>query len=59
MFVLILTALGMLVSAFQSQQQLVLENLALRHQVAVLKRSGRKPKLGRADRLLWVLFRRW
>src|ERR1035441_2928815 len=39
---------------FQSHPGLVLENLALRHQLAVLKRQARKPKLRSADRLLWV-----
>jgi putative transposase len=42
----------------QSHSGLVLENLALRHQLAVLKRQARKPKLRSADRLLWVGLRR-
>jgi len=36
----------------QSRAALQLENLALRHQLGVLRRSVRKPKL--ADRLLWA-----
>jgi putative transposase len=32
-----------------------MENLALRHQIQVLQRGGRRPRLTRADRLLWVL----
>jgi transposase InsO family protein len=43
-----------LFAAFQSHSGLVLENLALRHQLAVLKRQARKPKLRSADRRLWV-----
>jgi putative transposase len=37
-----------------------LENLALRHQVAIYKQSMSRPKLRPIDRLLWVwLSRRW
>ena len=31
-----------------------LENLALRHQLLVLQRSVRRPRLARRDRVLWV-----
>src|SRR5262245_26046728 len=31
-----------------------LENLALRHQLLVLQRSVRRPRLARRDRILWV-----
>ena len=34
---------------------LALENLALRHQVEVLERSGKRPKLRQRDRVFWVL----
>ena len=46
---------------FRSRAALELENVALRHQHGVLKRSVRKrPKLTGADRLFWVfLFRVW
>jgi transposase InsO family protein len=49
-----------LLSGFQSHSWLVLENLALRHQLAVLKRQAPKPKLRPTDRLLGVgLLRFW
>jgi transposase InsO family protein len=58
MLAIIWTALRCLYSGFQSRHQLVLENLALRHQLAVLKRSAPKPKLRSSDRFLRVLLRR-
>jgi putative transposase len=46
---------------FRSRAALELENLALRHQIGVLRRSARKRfKLTSADRLVWVwLSRIW
>jgi len=36
-----------------------LENVALRHQIGVLRRSAKKrPKLTPADRLVWVILSR-
>src|SRR5271165_5052825 len=44
---------------FRSRATLELENIALRHQIGVLKRSARKrPKLTAADRLFWVFLSR-
>jgi hypothetical protein len=44
-------------------QQLALENIALRPQLAVYQRTVKRPGLHRADRLLWIAFaklwRRW
>ena len=34
---------------------LALENLALRQQLKVLKRSGKRPELRPRDRVFWVL----
>src|SRR5260370_15421709 len=41
-------------AAFKSRATLHLENLALRHQLSVLRRSVKRPKLTSADRLLWA-----
>ena len=54
MLIFLATLLGTLSSRLHSPVALELENLALRHPVAVLQRSARKrPKLTPADRLLW------
>src|SRR5258708_4295684 len=57
-FRLALSALHMLAAAasaaFKSRAALHLENLALRHQLGVLRRSVKRPKLSSADRLLWA-----
>jgi hypothetical protein len=53
---LALSALPLLAVAamanFKSRATLQLENLALRHQVGVLRRSVKRPRLSSADRLL-------
>ena len=41
-------------ASFKSRTALQLENLALRHQLGVLRRSVKRPKLITADRLLWA-----
>ena len=43
-----------LARSFRGRASLQLENLSLRHQVGVLQRSVKRPKLTTADRLLWV-----
>jgi putative transposase len=56
----ILALLRSLLSLFQPRSRLALENLALRHQLAVLHRQAPTPKLCITDRLLWVgLSRFW
>jgi hypothetical protein len=47
-----------LISALQTHRALAVENPALRHQLLVLQRSTRKPRLRRTDRILWVLLSR-
>src|SRR5215468_521479 len=42
------------VTALKSRATLQLEHLALRHQLSVLRRSVKRPKLTSADRLLWA-----
>ena len=43
-----------------SRRSLTLENLALRQQLAVYRRSVKRPRLRQTDRLFWVwLFRCW
>lgn len=44
-------------SLFRPQQELALEVLALRHQITVLKRPRRKPKLRPWDRCFWLLLK--
>src|SRR5215469_9455897 len=48
---------------FRSRHDLGLEIIALRHQLAVLKRSTKRARLYQTDRLFWVVlrrfFRRW
>jgi putative transposase len=55
----IFVLLRSLLSVCHSRRLLLLENLALRHQLTVLKRQTRQPKLRPADRLLWLALRRW
>ena len=52
---LLLTALR---STVRRRNDVVLENLLLRHQLAVLTRTGRRPKLHARDRLLCACVRR-
>src|SRR6202790_672700 len=61
MIISLATLLATLFSIFRSRAALQLENLALRHQIGVLKRSARKrPKLTSVDRILWAwLSRVW
>jgi hypothetical protein len=47
-----------LLRGVRTQRSLVFENLALRHQLAVLQRTARRPRLRTVDGLLWVLLSR-
>jgi len=47
-------------SFFRGRRALVLENLALRQQLAIYKRVHKRPRLRSADRAFWVwLSRLW
>jgi len=51
---LVLALLGALRAALRTRTDLTLENLALRQQLALLRRRSKRPQFGRLDRLLWV-----
>ena len=42
----------------KDRAQLALENAALRHQLALLKRSVKRPRIEDSDRILWMMLRR-
>ena len=54
---------GVALTGFKSRAALQMENLALHHQLGVLHRSVKKPKLTASDRLLWAwlceVWRNW
>jgi putative transposase len=45
--------------SFRSQRDLLLENLALRQQLAALARRRRRPQFAGSHRLFWVMLRRF
>ena len=51
-------AIALLLSLTKSRRQLLLENLALRQQVTMLRQSVKRPRTTTADRLFWVLLSR-
>jgi len=57
MFSLLLLWIRALLRLFPSRGSLVLENLALRQQLTVLKRQHRRPSLGIFDKIFWVVAR--
>ena len=50
--------LHLILAPWRSRQTLILENVALRHQLQVLNRGKKRPRLRNRDRLLWILLRR-
>ena len=57
---LVLALLGALRAALGARTDLVLENLALRQQLALLRRRSKHPRFGPFDRLFWIwLSQRW
>ena len=62
MFTVFVSLVGAALSYFKTQQNLAVENLALRHQIGILKRTlgKRRVRFKPSDRRLWVmLFRLW
>src|SRR5258706_810295 len=59
MFRFIGLCLGTLVRLLRARGSLLLENLALRQQLAVLKRGHPRPSLDLLDKLFWVAVRRF
>ena len=58
MFRLFLVLLSSVPSATRPRHTLLVENAALRHQLAVAPRRGGRVRLSAADRVFWVLLRR-
>ena len=58
MFRFLTLCFGTLVRLFRSRHSLLLENLALRQQLVVLKRRHPRPKLDLFDKLFWLVVRR-
>jgi len=56
---LVLALLGALRAALRTRTDLTLENLALRQQLALLRRRSKRPQLGRFDRAFWVWLSNW
>src|SRR5690242_11448133 len=54
---LLFAVVAALTAFFKSRLDTSLEILALRHQVAVLKRKRRRARLIRIDRLFWITLR--
>ena len=50
---------GAILRLLRTRRRLQLENLALRQQLAVLKRKHARPRLAALDKLFWVLVRRF
>jgi hypothetical protein len=63
MFALLLSILSTLRSALRTRADLALENLALRQQLANLRRTSARPRLRSIDRAFWLaisrLWSRW
>jgi putative transposase len=59
MFSLLFLWIGALIRLFRNRRNLVLENLVLRQQLAVLKRRHPRPSLGLLDKLFWIVVRRF
>jgi proteasome lid subunit RPN8/RPN11 len=59
MFELLRPLLRSGLSALKRRRNLVIENLALRQQLAVLSHSKPRPRLSNADRMFWIALGRY
>ena len=59
MFGLLFSCLAAVASVFKSRRALALENLALRQQITMLRRSVKRPRASASDRFFWVVFARY
>ena len=55
----ILVLFGTARASLKSRNQLALENLALRQQLAMLRQSVKRPRVRFGDRLFWVLYAKY
>src|SRR5207302_250620 len=56
---LVLALLGTLRAALKARTDLVLENLALRQQLALLHRRSKRPRVVLLDRAFWIWLSQW
>jgi hypothetical protein len=59
MFAVVSALLRCWLSFLPPKHELALENLALRHQIAVLNRPAHKPRQQGEDRLFWAVLKGW
>jgi hypothetical protein len=50
----LIVLIRLVLTGLKSRRNLLLENLALRHQLLVLRRSSNRPRLTPIDRVLWA-----
>src|SRR5437763_11926881 len=58
MLCLLRSLVVLFIRVFRSRRDLLLENLALRQQLVVLKQRGPRPLVSTSDKLFWVILRR-
>jgi putative transposase len=58
MFTIVFNLLRALRAGFRPRADLVIENLALRQQLSVLRRDSKRPRLRHLDRAFWLLLSR-
>src|SRR5215468_7322146 len=51
-------AIRFLILVFSGHKQVALENIALRHQLAVYTREKKRPRLRDRDRLFWIALKK-